>query len=210
MNFLAHLYLSGDHPNLMVGNFIADHVKGNQIELFRSNVKDGIILHRSIDAFTDGHEIVRQSVMRLRPGFRKYAGVIVDMFYDHFLASNWQDYSNVTLEVFTTQCYSVLQNYKGPLPERTKRMLYFMVRNNWLLAYARVDGIQAALDGMAKRTSFYSGMENATEALLENYEDFLLEFRKFFPDIIAHASLLKNELMAKTGNPITEISGIKL
>jgi acyl carrier protein phosphodiesterase len=195
MNFLAHLYLSGDYPNLIVGNFIADHVKGNQIELFSTGVKEGIILHRSIDAYTDGHEIVRKSVMRLRPGFRKYAGVVVDMFYDHFLAANWHDYSDVTLEVFTARCYKILQTHKGPLPERTKRMLYYMVRDNWLLAYARTDGIQAALDGMAGRTSFYSGMENATAALLENYHDYLAEFRQFFPDIVSHATQFRNGLL---------------
>jgi acyl carrier protein phosphodiesterase len=209
MNFLAHLYLSGNHPDLMVGNFIADHVKGNQIDLFKSSVKDGILLHRSIDAYTDGHQIVRQSVIRLRPAFRKYAGVIVDMFYDHFLAKNWHDYSEITLEVFTARCYSVLQNYKGPLPERTRKMLYFMVRDNWLLAYSRTEGIQAALDGMATRTSFYSGMENATEALLEGYDNYLMEFRKFFPDLIIHASNKRNELITKTGDPIAEIPGIK-
>lgn len=210
MNFLAHLYLSGNHPDLMVGNFIADHVKGNQIQLFRSGVRDGIVLHRSIDAFTDGHETVRQSVIRLRPSFRKYAGVVVDMFYDHFLASNWKDYSEVTLEVFSNHCYSVLQNYTGPLPERTKRMLYFMSRDNWLLAYARTEGIQTALRGMAGRTSFYSGMENAADALLEGYDDFRSEFRLFFPDLVNHASLMRNDLLAKTGNLITEIPGLKI
>lgn len=209
MNFLAHLYLSGNHPDLMVGNFIADHVKGNQIELFSNGVKDGIILHRGIDSFTDGHEIVRKSVMRLRPGFSKYAGVVVDMFYDHFLAVNWHDYSIVTLEVFTAECYTVLQNYPGALPERTKRMLYFMTRDNWLLAYARTDGIQAALAGMASRTSFYSGMENAVEALLEDYDDYLSEFRWFFPDLVNHASLLRKELLTKTGDSNTENPGSK-
>jgi acyl carrier protein phosphodiesterase len=209
MNFLAHLYLSGDHSDLMVGNFIADHVKGNQIELFSNRVKNGIILHRGIDAFTDGHETVRKSVIRLRPGFRKYAGVVVDMFYDHFLAANWHDYSEVSLEVFTAQCYSILQNYIGPLPERTKRMLYFMVRDNWLLAYARKDGIQAALNGMASRTSFYSGMENAVEALLEDYNDYLSEFREFFPDLVTHSNLLRNEILNKTADSNNETTGSK-
>jgi acyl carrier protein phosphodiesterase len=207
MNFLAHLYLSGNHPELMVGNFIADHVKGNQFELFSSGIKDGIILHRSIDTFTDGHEIVRRSVLRLRPAFRKYAGVIVDMFYDHFLAANWHDYSLVTLEVFAAECFSVLYNYHAAIPERSKRMLYFMARDNWLLAYAHTGGIQTALEGMANRTSFYSGMENAVEALLDDYDDYLTEFRTFFPEVITHAHILKNDLLNKTGDSIAEIPG---
>jgi acyl carrier protein phosphodiesterase len=115
----------------------------------------------------------------------------------------------VTLEVFTARCYSVLQNYKGPLPERTRKMLHFMVRDNWLLAYSRTEGIQAALDGMAMRTSFYSGMENATEALLGDYDKYLMEFRKFFPDLVNHAGSFRNELITKTGDPIAEIPGTK-
>jgi acyl carrier protein phosphodiesterase len=199
MNFLAHLYLSGSQPELLVGNFIADHVKGNQIMLFGPGVKDGITLHRSIDAFTDGHPVVRESVIRLRPGFRKYAGVIVDMFYDHFLARYWAEYSETTLEDFTAGCYSILQQHTGPLPERSRRMLYYMERDNWLLAYREPEGLETAFRGMAYRTSFYSGMENAVVALLENYESYSKEFGLFFPELVEYAEKVRTDINNKNG-----------
>ena len=199
MNFLAHLYLSGNLPELMVGNFIADHVKGNQIELFGPGVKDGIMLHRSIDAYTDGHPVVRESIIRLRPAFRKYAGVIVDMFYDHFLARYWSDYSEISLEAFTIDCYKVLRQHTGPLPERSRRMLHYMERDNWLLAYREPGGLESAFRGMAHRTTFYSGMENAVEALLEDYDNYLSEFRLFFPELVAYAQQIRADLKIKPG-----------
>ena len=195
MNFLAHQYLSGNLPDLMVGNFIADHVKGNQIALFSPGVKEGIILHRSIDAFTDGHPVVRDSVIRLRPAFRKYAGVIVDMFYDHFLARYWSDYSTISLEDFTAECYAVLSRHTGPLPERSRRMLYFMERDNWMLAYRDPAGLDKAFRGMAHRTTFYSGMENAVGALLEDYDNYRSEFSRFFPELVTYADEIRSGLI---------------
>ena len=97
MNFLAHLYLSGDNEDLIIGNFIADMVKGRQIENFQEEVVKGIELHRKIDYFTDNHAIVDQSKRRLRNKYRLYSGVIVDMFYDHYLAANWSEYSRIPL-----------------------------------------------------------------------------------------------------------------
>lgn len=199
MNFLAHLYLSGNLPDLMVGNFIADHVKGSQIELFDQGVKDGIILHRGIDAYTDGHPVVRESVIRLRPGFRKYAGVIVDMFYDHFLARYWSDYSEKSLEVFSADCYAVLRKYTGYLPERSRRMLHYMEKDNWLMAYREPDGLDRAFRGMAHRTTFYSGMENAVQALLEDYDNYLAEFRLFFPDLVEYAEKVRMGIDNRNG-----------
>jgi acyl carrier protein phosphodiesterase len=201
MNFLAHLYLSGNLPELMVGNFIADHVKGSQIELFGPGVRDGIMLHRSIDSYTDGHPVVRDSVVRLRPTFRKYAGVIVDMFYDHFLARNWPDYAETSLEVFTAQCYTILRQHTGPLPQRSRRMLYYMEKDNWLLAYRDPTGLEMAFRGMAQRTTFYSGMENAVEAMLEDYDNYLSEFRLFFPDLVTYAEQIRLGIKNKPGFP---------
>lgn len=209
MNFLAHLYLSGNQPELMVGNFIADHVKGNQIELFGPGVKDGILLHRSIDAYTDGHPVVRDSVIRLRPAFRKYAGVIVDMFYDHFLAKYWPNYSETSLEDFTTDCYNVLRQYSGPLPERSRRMLYYMERDNWLLAYRETAGLETAFRGMAHRTTFYSGMENAVGALLGDYDNYFSEFSLFFPDLVIYAEQIRLSLKSNHGGTeTTEVHGV--
>src|SRR5688572_23493915 len=100
MNFLAHLYLSGDFDELMIGNFMADFVKGKPSPSIHPQIVKGIELHRQIDTYTDTHPIVKASKVRLQPTYRKYAGVIVDMYYDHFLAIHWQKYSSVSLHEF--------------------------------------------------------------------------------------------------------------
>lgn len=188
MNFLAHLYLSGDDSEIMVGNFIGDFVKGRNLnERFEERIVKGIELHRSIDAFTDSHPVVTLSKNRLRDKYRHYSPVIVDMFYDHFLARNWTSFHTLSLKDYTLNTYTVLIKYDDILPEEVRRMLVYMSRDNWLLGYAKVEGIHRALSGMAQRTSFESKMELAVNDLKANYDLFEKEFLTFFPDLKAHA-----------------------
>jgi acyl carrier protein phosphodiesterase len=183
MNYLAHLYLSNNNPNLMVGNFIADHVKGSAIESFSPEIIDGIKLHRMIDDFTDHHPVVELSKARLRPHFRKYATVIVDVFYDHYLAKNWSTYHHQSLMNFADDAYKLLNDHEPILPERTKYMLSYMVPQNWLYNYREVEGIERALKGLSRRTKFESGMENSPQYLVEHYADFEREFAQFFAEL---------------------------
>ncbi len=99
MNFLAHIYLSGNDTDLIIGNFIADGIKGKKYKKFSPGIQKGILLHREIDTFTDAHPIVRQSTKRLHKNYGHYSGIIVDILYDHFLAKNWSRYSDVPLEI---------------------------------------------------------------------------------------------------------------
>ena len=192
MNFLAHLFLSGENEEIIVGNFIADHVKGNSINKFSDGIKNGIYFHREIDAFTDNHQIFIQSKNRLARKYRKYAGVIVDMFYDHFLSANWKDYSNEPLETFTKRMYKIVLKRFLILPSKTRRILPFMAKDNWLMAYGTTEGIHRALSGMAKRTPFESGMENAVEDLKKDYKIYKEEFQKFFPEVISFSQEFLN------------------
>ncbi|MBT1699941.1 DUF479 domain-containing protein [Fulvivirgaceae bacterium PWU4] len=186
MNFLAHLYLSGENPKLMVGNFIGDFVKGrNALEKFEPEIVRGIQLHRSIDAFTDTHPVVAASKNRLRPKYRHYAGVIVDVFYDHFLASNWNLYHTEPLPSYANRAYHLVESFESILPEEVKYMLPYMVSGNWLVNYAKLEGIHRALSGMARRTSFNSKMEEAVHDLKANFDDFKKEFDTFFPELSA-------------------------
>jgi acyl carrier protein phosphodiesterase len=188
MNFLAHLYLSGDDSEIMVGNFIGDFVKGRNLnERFEERIVKGIELHRSIDAFTDSHPIVTLSKNKLRDKYHHYSAVIVDMFYDHFLASHWASFHAVTLKEYTLNAYATLMKYDEVLPEEVRRMLVYMSRDNWLLAYAKVEGIHRALSGMARRTSFESKMELAVNDLEAMYDLFEKEFLTFFPELEAYA-----------------------
>lgn len=187
MNFLAHLYLSGNSTKIMVGNFIGDFVKGRSaLEKFESEIIQGIELHRAIDEFTDTHEIVSQSKNRLRPKYRHYSGVIVDVFYDHFLAKNWNHYHHKLLPDFADQAYRTIQSFNEILPAAVKQMLPYMINGNWLVNYARVEGIDRALSGMARRTPYESRMDEATADLTEHYAGFKSEFDIFFPALTAY------------------------
>lgn len=184
MNFLAHLYLSGDDEQLIIGNFIADMVKGQKINGYPPDIVKGIKLHRSIDAFTDNHPVVKQSKGRLRPKYRLYAGVIVDMYYDHFLAKHWSDYSQIALGDYVQKAYALLSRHKHMLPPRAQYILPFMTEQNWLENYADKSSLGRFFGGMSRRTPFSSGMEHAITDLEQHYEMFAGEFRAFFPELV--------------------------
>lgn len=197
MNFLAHLYLSGDNRDIIIGNFIADHVKGNKIASFSPAIRAGISLHRSIDQFTDSHPVVRESVERIRAEFRKYAGVVVDMYFDHFLSAGWADWSTEPLQDFTARMYAIINASEGILPPRTKHMIPYMTNHDWLGSYGNFDGLNRALSGMARRTPFYSNMETASETLRIDYAFYQDSFNRFFPELIRHSNKVRDEVMAE-------------
>lgn len=184
MNFLAHLYLSREDDELMIGNFIADSVKGNRYNSYREGIKKGILLHRAIDSFTDQHPVVKQSIERLRPGYGKYSGVIVDIFYDHFLALRWNEFCEESLEVFSKRIHSVMQLNRDMMPERSQHFLSYMLMHNIPLPYAEIGGVGSVLYGMSRRTKFENQMGEAVHELKEHHAAFEAEFRGFFPEVI--------------------------
>lgn len=188
MNFLAHFFLSSESPTLMVGNFLGDFVKGKEYQQFPEPIARGILLHREIDSYTDMHPDFLESKHRLVPQYGHYAGVVVDIFYDHLLAVHWKKYAQQSLENFSAYVYQQLQERQDIFPERAAYVLPYMIKYNWLLSYARIEGIQRALEGMAQRSRFVSGMERATEDLKQSYASFNREFHSFFPQIIHHVS----------------------
>ncbi len=187
MNFLAHLYLSGNDKEIIAGNFMGDFVKGREkIKTYSPGIARGIMLHRAIDMFTDSHPITAQSKARLRSKYRHYSGVIVDVFYDHFLANNWTRFHEVPLQEYSQYAYEVIHAFKSILPEEAKHMLPYMVQYNWLYNYKSIEGINRTLTGMSRRTSFESQMQHASKDLEIFYEDFKMEFDIFFPQIKKH------------------------
>jgi acyl carrier protein phosphodiesterase len=188
LNFLAHVYLSGNDSEIIVGNFIGDFVKGkSMLEQYDSGIVKGIELHRSIDDFTDNHPVVTESKKRLYEKYHHYSAVIVDMYYDHLLAHHWSDFHQEPLRVYTLKIYKVLMDYHDILPDEVRGMLMYMMRDNLLLAYSKLEGIHRALSGMSRRTTFRSRMEEAASDLEEHYEAFDKEFLTFFPDLKTHA-----------------------
>ena len=184
MNFLAHIYLSGDNDLIKIGNFMADGIRGKHFESYPTDVQKGIILHRAIDTFTDAHPIFRQSTKKLHENYHHYAGVIVDVFYDHFLAKNWIKYSHEKLDLFVERFYQSLHNNPTILSERTKGMMPYMIEHNWLVSYQTVEGINRILTQMDHRTKNESKMRFATNELSEFYSEFETEFSEFFKELI--------------------------
>jgi acyl carrier protein phosphodiesterase len=186
MNFLAHIYLSGESDEIKVGNFIGDYVKGRNYEKYPDLVKRGILLHRKIDSFTDKHPVVSISKTHLQPRFHKYAGVIVDIFYDHFLASEWKNFSKHPLPEYVIHMYETLVANYFLLPNEIKAFLPFFIINNWLEAYTTTQGISGVLRRMVRRTSLPNETTFAMAELKKNYKLFRDEFYEYFPQLIAY------------------------
>ena len=184
MNFLAHIYLSGNNKMVTIGNFIADGIKSDAYKNYPADIQKGILLHREIDTFTDAHPIVRQSTKRLHKNYGHYSGVIVDILYDHFLAKDWNIYSPVKLNDFVENFYEDLEEHFEILPLRIQNLIPYMIADNWLYNYSKIEGIQRVLDGMNRRTKHISRMNEATTELKKHYTEFQEEFTLFFNELI--------------------------
>ncbi|OYX83191.1 MAG: ACP phosphodiesterase [Flavobacteriales bacterium 32-34-25] len=189
MNFLAHIYLSGDNDFIKIGNFMADGIRGKQFENYSEEIQKGILLHRAIDTFTDAHPIFRESTKRLHERYHHYAGVIVDIFYDHFLAKNWANYSNENLEEYVSRFYQSMHTHYDFLSEKAQNILPYMEKQNWLSSYQSIEGIHQILTQMDRRTNNSSNMRFASEELQMYYSDFEQEFSLFFEEIKIHCAL---------------------
>ena len=188
MNFLAHIYLSGDSDLIKIGNFMADGVRGNKHLELHSEIQKGIILHRTIDTFTDAHPIFRQSTKRLHANYHHFSGVIVDVFYDHFLAKNWDLYSDEKLEDYVDNFYSSLDSNHELLTEKAQMMKPYMIQQNWLLSYKTIDGIEKILSQMDNRIKRESNMRFSVQELRLFYKEFEDDFTIFFNDLRIHSS----------------------
>lgn len=188
MNYLAHLFLAGDSADLMVGGLMGDFLKGIDLGSYSDGVREGVRLHQAIDRFTDGHRVFARSRNRLRPPYRRYAGVLVDVFYDHFLAADWPRYAPAApLEEFSQRAYGVLADYKAVLPPRLGRMLPYMIEEDWLVSYRTVGGIDRTLKRLSRRLTRANPLPEAAGQLSEHYAELQSDFLLFFPDLITFA-----------------------
>jgi len=188
MNFLAHIYLSGDNDLMKIGNFMTDGIHGKNFDAFPMEIQKGIILHRSIDTFTDAHPIFRQSTKRLHANYHHYSGIIVDIFYDHFLAKNWNNYSNERLEDFSERFYQSLRDNYDILTLKIQKMLPYMTAHNWLVSYKTIEGIESVLAKMDTRMKRESNMQFSIAELRSYYSEFEQEFTAFFKKLIIHSN----------------------
>ncbi len=198
MNYLAHLYLSEPTEEAWLGSLLGDFVKGPLDDRYGEDITRAIALHRKIDSFTDAHPLVLRSKSRISPARRRYAGIMMDMFYDHFLAKHWREFHDQPLEEFTATIYAVLGRQHATLPERLQRMAPVMAQWNWLASYAEVHSIHAALDRMGQRLKRENPLLHSADELVEHYAELESDFRAFLPEVLRFAR--SHDAMAATAD----------
>lgn len=149
-------------------------------------MRQGVQIHRSIDAFTDSHPLVKETSRTLSPDFGRYAPVVLDIYFDHFLAIGWQRYGKGDLNSFAQWVYRTLLTHYTLLPPRSRRILPWMVAQNWLAGYANLRDLQRVFNGMNRRASFASGMDKAVDVLLQHYNELEATFADFWPQLQLH------------------------
>jgi acyl carrier protein phosphodiesterase len=185
MNFLAHVLLSSHDDEEMIGNLLGDFVRKGEESGYSETVQRGILLHRRIDGFTDRHEVFRRSRQRIRPGLRRYGGVAVDLYYDHFLAREFSRYHDIPLEQFADRLYRLLEAQESLLPLRLRQIMPRMIGRNWLVSYRDIETIERALGRIAQRLSRPNDLAETAEDFLLCYDAFAEDFEEFFPDLLA-------------------------
>jgi acyl carrier protein phosphodiesterase len=208
VNFLVHLFLSGNAPEILVGNLMGDFVKGRLDGRFPPGIVQGILLHREIDSFAGQNRHFIRSKRRLDQSFGHYRGVLVDLFYDHFLAANWEDYADVPYSVFISDAWRVLCEYKEFLPDKLQRIMPYMFRD-WLPSYCDIGGIAAVLQRISLRLKRENRLGEGTEALSRNYGGLYDDFRKFIPELMVFSeskTIVAIEAQKTVGSPVLLIT----
>ncbi len=194
MNFLAHLFLASPDEDLMIGNFIADSVKGKSYLQFPERISAGILMHRFIDDFTDTHPLVKASNRLLHPYLQRYTPVALDIFYDYFLAKNFQQHHSKSLAEFAKNTYQILEKRKAILPEKNQTILQYMSQQNWLVGYATIDGIKQSLNGVARRSSYGQVLHGSEVFLLKHETELEINFEIFFEELKSKTEAYKKAI----------------
>ena len=194
MNYLAHLLLAGDDPGLIVGALLGDFVRPRQIPEYSEAIQAGIRLHIQIDVFTDDHPVVARGKARMRAPYRRYAAVLTDIFYDHFLARGWKTFGTAeNLEQFAENRYGVLLDHHPLLPPRLQRIVPVMAEQDWLTAYRDLDAVDETLRRLSGRLKRANPLPHAVCMLEENYAALESDFQEFFPQLAAFAKTARQD-----------------
>jgi acyl carrier protein phosphodiesterase len=194
VNFLAHLLLSGDHPEWIVGGFLGDFVKGRLKGHYPADVEAGIQLHRKIDQFTDQHPLLKECHLLFTPELRRYSSIITDISFDHFLARHWARYNNRELTEFNTLVLAVLKNPSVTLPDNAQLFLERMVSRDLLLQYRLPEVIPRVLQRTAQRLSRPNPLAQSGEQFIEQYDLIEAVFFDFFPELEEFAQIQRIQL----------------
>jgi acyl carrier protein phosphodiesterase len=194
MNYLAHLALSYPATGLVVGNFIGDHIRNKNLDTFTKEVQLGVEMHRSIDTFTDTHPASIAIRETLFNEYRHISRILVDIYYDHFLALHFETFHRQSLALFNSEITVLLQQHSDVMPVSAQGYLRGMKAQNWLLEYSSIAGIDIILNKMAKRSSLYP-LKIAAKTLEEHYPFFQAQFLKFYPEILDYCESFKKEAL---------------
>lgn len=173
---------------------MADTVRGKRYLDYSNEIQKGILLHRFIDTYTDAHPIYRQSRRRLYEKYGHYAGVIMDIVYDHFLAKNWKYYNEIELDVYAAQFYDSLKENYEVLTIKTQNLMPYMIQQNWLVQYASLEGLETILFQMDHRTKNRVHMQEAIVEVQEYYPELELEFTQFMKELMEQCQIKLIEL----------------
>ena len=185
MNYLAHCYFSSGSQNSLYGNLLGDFVKGSSHGYLDQEIVDGIKLHRAIDKFTDSHPVVIQSKNRISKERKRFSGIMIDVFYDHFLAMHWNIFSSAGFNIQTQEWYKKLNSESDiELPERMQVTIRKMQENDLFSMYKTFDGISIAINGISRRIRFENLLAGGGEELADNYSELENDFHIFFPELI--------------------------
>ncbi|AKF50036.1 MULTISPECIES: ACP phosphodiesterase [Pseudomonas] len=180
MNYLAHLHLGGHRPAQLLGSLYGDFVKGPLPGRFPAELEAAIRLHRSIDAFTDSHPLIKASIARFPLQRRRYAGIMLDVFFDHCLARDWHRYADLPLDAFTRKVYGTLAA-EPQLPERLALIAPRMAAQDWLGSYRDFGVLEQVLSGISRRLSKPEGLAGGMQELQALYQPLSADFAEFYP-----------------------------
>lgn len=195
MNYLAHIYLAEDSDESILGNLLGDFVKGPIGNRYHPEIVKGIRTHRKVDVFTDSHDMFLASKKLISPQRRRFAGIIIDLAFDHFLARNWSSYSSEDLAGFIGNTYDLLIRHRGILPERLQQLLPRMIDEDWLGSYGELEGIGRTLDRISgrlkRRFKRENTMRGSLEEIVRNYDGLEQNFNDFFPELVSFVEDLR-------------------
>ncbi|MGH7884663.1 MAG: ACP phosphodiesterase [Thermodesulfobacteriota bacterium] len=194
MNYLAHVFLAEDNEESKLGNFLGDFVKGRLTNQYSAGIIKGIKMHRKVDVFTDSHKIVKNSRKLISPKRRRWAGAIIDIFFDHFLTVHWDKYSELKLDDFVLNFYDTLKKFNISVKNDLDFNFEKLIANDWMRKYENIDGLELVFSKLSNRVKTINPLTGSEQELINNYKDFENNFLIFFPQLIEHVEKIRNEL----------------
>lgn len=187
MNYLAHIRLAGDDPECVIGNFLGDFVKGRLTEdIYTPGIRRGIIMHRKIDAWTDSHERTKKCARLISSERRRWSRVIIDIFYDHLLAVNWERYSDESLRECLDRAYGIILGAVDVFPEHIAARIGTIIEDGWIERYQSVSGLRLVFEGVSRRVRRKNPLAGSESELVAHYDEMNEHFNEFFPEIIEY------------------------